>query len=313
MEGMSDSKSSRRPCDSFNLLVLGPTGAGKSSLIYTWWRALQAQEITAEDHNDVLAELSVGWSVVEPRDNSATNIPTRKLLRAHHGTKGLRVFELLSARPDGAGICVHDTKGQQFYDTRESKHASSLIRGVAMEGSNQEHENLRYWLKLGNLGLFQKRTLADTPHVVVLVFDVTLRSLQKMISAGGQRSTASSPHLMVYNDVVRQARLEGLEVFVALTHMDALEAAQSDEARGRETRVGETVSTIIADLKVGLSNALQSQVPPENINLIESYRVVKHSEDPRVELAALELLEALVTSSESFIAARTPDPICRVS
>ena len=312
MEGVPDLRTSRQPCNFFNLLVLGTTGAGKSSLIYTWWRALQAQDILPEDHNGVLAELSVGWSVIEPGENSASNAPTRKLLRAHHGTKGLRVFELLSARPDGAGICVHDTKGQQFYDSRESKHASSLIRGVAMEGSNQEHENLRYWLKIGNLGLFQKRTLADTPHVVVLVFDITLRSLQKMVRAGGQ-SPASSPHLMVYNNVVRQARLEGLEVFVALTHMDALEAAQSDDARDRETRVGETVSTVVADLKVALSEALDNQVPPENINLIENYRVDKHGEDPRVELAALELLEALVSSGESFIAARAPDPLCIVS
>lgn len=308
MEGVVDSRAVTQTDGFFNVIVLGPTGAGKSSLIYTFWRALHGQEILAGDHNDVLAELSVGWSVDGTSANSALS---RKHLRAQHGTKGLRVFELLSARLDGAGIRVHDTKGQQFYDSRESKHASSLIRGVALEGSNQERESLRYWIKVGNLGLFQKRSLASMPHVVVLVFDVTLRSLRKMVAAG---DSSASPHLAVYNSVVRQARLEGAEVYVALTHMDALEAAQPHDAQGRETRVGETVAAVVADLKAGLSKALQHQVPPENISLIENYRVDKHGEDPRVELAALELLDALVGSAEAFIAAHTlAPPSCRVS
>ncbi|CAM9937523.1 unnamed protein product, partial [Discosporangium mesarthrocarpum] len=52
-----------------NIILLGPTGSGKSSLIYTWWRAMSGsvsrkQEfLSARFHKSLLHRLRVGWGM----------------------------------------------------------------------------------------------------------------------------------------------------------------------------------------------------------------------------------------------------------
>lgn len=211
-------------------------------------------------------------------------------------------------------VCVAQQQtGQQFFDEREQSHASHLLKGVLLEGSNQEQENFRYWFMLGQLGFFAHSSLASSPHAVVLVFNVMLRSLQKMISSAERE--VDSPQLQTYASVVSQAHQNGLEVFIALTHLDMYEAERRTEAgstdaseRG-DTRVGEGVRPEISELSTKLSHALDlkgAHVPPQNIFAVENYRVSLNTPDDRIELATLEFLDVLVDAADKFVVQHCP-------
>ena len=190
------------------------------------------------------------------------------------------------------------------------------MRGIALEGSNQEKENLRYWLSIGSYGFFEKRSLSTAPHVVVLVFDIMLRSLQKMISSVDSLK-GLSPQLELYCNVIQQATNEGLDVYIALTHLDLYEekaastvvtatpnTTAAEAVQSEETRIGETFADKLSDLSSKLSRALAKGgaiVPCNRIFVVENYRARKNICDPRIELAALELLDALVDSADAHL------------
>eukprot|EP00611_Tribonema_gayanum_P001492 TRINITY_DN1109_c0_g1_i3.p1 TRINITY_DN1109_c0_g1~~TRINITY_DN1109_c0_g1_i3.p1 ORF type:complete len:295 (-),score=59.50 TRINITY_DN1109_c0_g1_i3:1073-1957(-) len=223
-----------------NILLLGPTGSGKSSLIYTWWRALSGDkgfEATAA-HADLMGKLNLGWElgdVADSDDPKATHVAPPSILEAaaRHGTTRLEAFELRPAGPSGvAGIAVHDTKGQQFFTHEEERFAEHLLEGKLLPGSTAESRNYRYWFMLGQFGIGPISSLASAPHAVVLVFDVTLRSFEAMLrtcgcdtaNGSGQQPQQQPPALVrCYRSVLRRARQYGLEVFAALTHVDAYE------------------------------------------------------------------------------------------
>ena len=116
----------------WNILVLGPAGAGKSSLLFTWWRSIR-ESPSAEEQQSVLSDLSLGWNVDDAKRRETTNKVVgdesdRQGLRSRHGTTGLRVLELLPSRGEnGAGLVVHDTKGQQFFDGAEKRDAGRYL------------------------------------------------------------------------------------------------------------------------------------------------------------------------------------------
>ena len=83
---------------------------------------------------------------------------------------------------------------------------------------------------LGQFGIGPVSSLESAPHVVVLVFDVTLRSFEAMLRTCGSDSVAPGAHhaqppplVRCYRSVLRRARQHGLTVFAALTHIDAYE------------------------------------------------------------------------------------------
>jgi GTPase SAR1 family protein len=291
---------------SWNVLVLGPAGAGKSSLLFTWWRALHDSPAVEETHA-VLAQLNLGWNLSDAK--RPVESQGGRGLRSRHGTTGLRILDMFPPRGGGggAGLCIHDTKGQQFFDSKERNHTGSLLKGVALEGSNQEKENLRYWFSVGSMGFFEQRSLSTSPHAVVLVFNILLRSLQKMVSSADS-SKEMSPQLELYCGVIQQARREGLEVFICLTHLDVFEEREAASAASpqtsEETRVGEAVQPLLNDLAQKLSRALSrggADVPSNRIYVVENYRATKNDADARVELAALELLETLIDSADAHL------------
>lgn len=126
---------------SWNVLLLGPTGAGKSSLIYTLWRCLSnwrtGQDIDAfkaQMANHVQA-LSLGWEVAAEAEEDATvadggeqkTTKPKRSLKGKHGTKTLNLFTVQEPSEERAGIVVQDTKGQQFFDGKEQEYATRTV------------------------------------------------------------------------------------------------------------------------------------------------------------------------------------------
>eukprot|EP00752_Nemacystus_decipiens_P003389 g3136.t1 len=259
---------------SINIILLGPTGSGKSSLVYTWWRALSGSVTGKEDflaehvHDSFLQRLRVGWNAKDGDEArkraeqqlqqqrqaqhpalatgaSSAAAPTTgergsQLTAApRHGTQGLDAFQLQAPDPNRGctGITVHDTKGQQFFTAEEERFAEQMLQGKVEEGSAVDKQNYKYWFMLGNLGFFSTASLAAAPHVVVLVFDVTLRSFQQML-----RERASNELCLCYRKIVRRAAKQGHEVFAVLTHIDAYAPDDDDDdSEGSEAAASEQV------------------------------------------------------------------------
>mmetsp|Transcript_28973 Transcript_28973/g.37528 ORF Transcript_28973/g.37528 Transcript_28973/m.37528 type:complete len:141 (+) Transcript_28973:104-526(+) len=126
----------------------------------------------------------------------------------------------------------------------------------------------------------------------------------------------SNAQLQCYRKVVSQAQQQGLEVFVALTHLDLLE---KEKAPDKETRIGESVLDQVQEYRRKLSAALtysekaskgqapiSCSVPEDNIFVVENYRKNKFTQNSTIDLAALELLESLINAADRYVGANCP-------
>jgi hypothetical protein len=118
-------------------------GAGKSSLIYTWWRALsggvesKADFFARRAHASLLQRLSVGWSLEDEMDEQrgSKTQPSPLQTQARHGTTSFNAFEIHSndVATGSVGIVLHDSKGQNFYTQQEVTLAEQLLEGKVCE------------------------------------------------------------------------------------------------------------------------------------------------------------------------------------
>ncbi|CAE7443509.1 unnamed protein product, partial [Symbiodinium microadriaticum] len=218
----------------WNIALLGPTGAGKSSLVYTLWRAINAID---EHHPDVAMKveaLQVGWTKADSDTASSSDsgnggdmpsTPSTLQAKAQHGTRILSSVIIQEESPEHSQIRIQDTKGQQFFDEKEASYADAIVSGVLKEGSSVEEQNLRYWITIGSLGFFESSNLHDTPHVILLVFDASLKSLHKVLNVdfSDHEWENKVPQLACYHRVLDRAKEKELDVFVCLTHIDVFE------------------------------------------------------------------------------------------
>jgi hypothetical protein len=131
--------------------------------------------------------------------------------------------------------------GQQFYDEKESKYLSALVDGTLQDGSTLEQLNLRYWLTIGSIKFLQLTSLETSPHVLLLVFDASLNSLNKLINIDFSKDLEWEnrvPQLACYHQVIDRAKEHDLEVFICLTHIDLYE--KQKRKKMNETKEDET-------------------------------------------------------------------------
>eukprot|EP00904_Undaria_pinnatifida_P014066 jgi/Undpi1/9790/HiC_scaffold_27.g12245.m1 len=366
-KGVRPTPAARGIPKSINVILLGPTGSGKSSLIYTWWRALSGsvtgkEEFLAENvHDSFLQRLRVGWNAKDGQENrrraqpatssspppSSSSSPSRtgnhslagggeagsglrgreSMMSAapRHGTTGLDAFQLQAPDPNrgSAGITVHDTKGQQFFTQEEERFAEQMLQGKVKEGSAVDSQNFKYWFMLGSFGFFSTASLAAAPHVVVLVFDVTLRSFQQML-----RERAANELCMCYRKIVRRAAKQGHEVFAVLTHIDAYAPdGDSDEDEQSEEHSGESsgensagkpsaggasgfdrdvdMPGIISLWREQVSQVLgadeKAPLPKDNVFAVQNYHQESSAQDPVLDLASLECLESVIMAGQRYV------------
>lgn len=310
----------------FNILLIGPTGAGKSSLIYTWWRALtgktgrRSSYLASFAHASLLRRLQVGWTVDDAADDGKDGERRSAALSAaaRHGTTALTAFELQPAA-DGCGhIQVHDTKGQQFFTEDEEQFATSALEGKLLPGSSPEEMHWRYWISIGAFGVFVTSDLASAPHALVLVFDATLRSFHTVLADAASGDHEENELAACYRRVLERARKEGQPVMAVLTHVDGVEvhsekaAAEAADGEGSDSESDEEDE--IAELCTGPRHVVLERfkellgvaigIGAADVFCVENYRQEKHEQDAEIDFRALEALDSAVTKANAYIAER---------
>jgi len=149
-----------------DILVFGPSGSGKSSLIRTFWMALhRSQQVPADFADRIIVK------------DTAMNEGTLKYVSA----------VVKPASRDGRGqgssaIVCHDTRGHIWMDEREQRQLGVILDGNVKDDSIVQQRNYRYarllwefWKRDVDLFppeiLLRRNGLGSQPHALLFVFD----------------------------------------------------------------------------------------------------------------------------------------------
>ena len=198
---------------SINLLLFGPAGSGKSSLIKSFYHAL----------------------------HSSTQLPSevrhKIVVKGTAQNEGTTLFSTVTLKEESevSGIKVHDTRGQIWMDPREQAQAELIIQGKVKDLSRVEQRSHRYayllwefWRDRNHLFpteiMKNKPSLTDKPHCLLFVFDGSMEEIPN-----GEEET------QFYKEVMQLARSRGyFYPQIILTHIDQLERKISSEDQLRQ-------------------------------------------------------------------------------
>lgn len=87
--------------------MLGPTGAGKSSCIYTFWRAInEISDHKEEEIKQKVEQLRLGWTADREILTSLDSVSSEKQPEAMHGTQSFSSFIIREATPERGRILI---------------------------------------------------------------------------------------------------------------------------------------------------------------------------------------------------------------
>merc|ERR1719433_1922573 len=192
-----------------DILVFGPSGSGKSSLIRTFYMALHKTQRVPPDFAERI--------IVK---DTAMNEGTLKYVSAvikpatvdHRGNT------------TSSAIMCHDTRGQIWMDEREQRQLGVILDGNVKDNQLVQQRNYRYarllwefWRRDADLFppeiLCRKSGLNTRPHAVLFVFDGSLEE----IPDGDQEAE-------FYREIIQMVRSKGyLYPQVVLTRIDRVE------------------------------------------------------------------------------------------
>eukprot|EP00357_Protocruzia_adherens_P005913 CAMPEP_0115038600 /NCGR_PEP_ID=MMETSP0216-20121206/43505_1 /TAXON_ID=223996 /ORGANISM="Protocruzia adherens, Strain Boccale" /LENGTH=467 /DNA_ID=CAMNT_0002419031 /DNA_START=43 /DNA_END=1446 /DNA_ORIENTATION=- len=213
--------------ESCDILIFGPAGSGKSSLLKTFYRAL---------HNTsrLPRELSDRIVVKGTDENEGTTKFTGLQLKppAEYVKKSIshRDASQKSEVDYTSGIMVHDTRGQIWMDEKEHEQLRLLMKGNVKDMSMVEQRNFRYahllwefWKKDSELFptdiVRRKSTLKTRPHSLVFVFDGSMDEIPN-----GEEETK------FYKEIIEMAREKHyFYPQIVLTRIDKVEAQVAQE------------------------------------------------------------------------------------
>jgi len=283
-----------------DILVFGPSGSGKSSLIRTFWMALhRSQQVPADFADRIIVK------------DTAMNEGTLKYVSA----------VVKPASRDGRGqgssaIVCHDTRGHIWMDEREQRQLGVILDGNVKDDSIVQQRNYRYarllwefWKRDVDLFppeiLLRRNGLGSQPHALLFVFDGSMDDVPD-----GEEETK------FYKEIISMARAKGyLYPQVVLTRIDRVEeklikqggAADSAEA---ELKLRQVLDKKIEDIVVKLD------VSRTAVHFIENYHqsgVYDEGRNVSVDFHALKILTQCCSHADAFIAQHlksTRQPTC---
>eukprot|EP01017_Pseudomicrothorax_dubius_P021372 TRINITY_DN2304_c0_g2_i1.p1 TRINITY_DN2304_c0_g2~~TRINITY_DN2304_c0_g2_i1.p1 ORF type:complete len:392 (+),score=87.48 TRINITY_DN2304_c0_g2_i1:98-1273(+) len=301
--------------DTANLIVFGPTGSGKSSLIRTFFYALHSTFIPSEELSEYLIVKDLDGNEGTKAYTSFTlKRPTRAEVRLDRA-------EAAAVKPaflGSTGISIIDTRGQILMDDREVNQLQVMLAGKAQNRSIIEQRNYRYahllwefWKRDSELfprevisgdesfldafcGRSQKTRLERRPHSIIIVFDGSLDEVpngEEEVSFYRSIITEMRRKRYHYPQIVL-TRYDKVEEKVA-RHLGKTNPGLSSAERDIKLR------EVIDRKKESVVNKLS--VPRSCVHFIENYHS-KHSENVlEIDYYALKLLLEAVKQSETML------------
>merc|ERR1740129_2259906 len=273
-----------------DILVFGPSGSGKSSLIRTFYMALhKTQQVPPDFAERIIVK------------DTAMNEGTVKYVSA----------VVKQSKMDGRGvhssaIICHDTRGHIWMDEREQKQLGIMLEGCVKDDSVVQQRNYRYarllyefWRR--DVDLFppeilnRRQGLGTQPHALLFVFDGSMDDVPD-----GEEETK------FYREIIQMARSKGyLYPQVVLTRIDRVEAkliregGLSADPAEAELRLRQALDKKIEDIVMKL------EVSRTSVHFIENYHTGGSLEDGRntsVDFHALKILTQCCSHADSYIA-----------
>ncbi|CAK9064432.1 Hypothetical protein SCF082_LOCUS33171 [Durusdinium trenchii] len=286
-----------------DILIFGPSGSGKSSLIRTFYMALHKTQQVPPDFAERIIVKDTAMNEGTLKYVSAVIKPAKL---DHRGN-------ILSS-----SIMCHDTRGQIWMDEREQKQLSVIMDGHVKDDSMVQQRNYRYarmlwefWKRDSELFppeiLANAKGLHNQPHAVLFVFDGSVEEIPD-----GEEETR------FYREIIQMCRAKGYaNPQVVLTRIDRVEegiAKSSGKASmaDRELMLRQVLDRKIEDVCVRLD------VPRTAVHFIENYHsgVLNLEQEVRnisVDFHALKILSQCCSHADAFIAQALQDlrqPAC---
>jgi GTPase SAR1 family protein len=219
-----------------DIILFGPAGAGKTSLIKTFYRALHDTRVIPPLMASNLVVKSKAANEGTRRFTKVTIKPEEHLLPVVQQGNGGRCKKNEVYLQAEHQIRIHDTRGQIWMDQNEIAQLNLIIDGKIRDMSLVEQRNYRYAYLLWEFWkrdteLFPDNIFRDSsqvslktkPHCIVFVFDGSMDEIPN-----GQEETA------FYKDIITRAR-ERRYFYpqVVLTCVDKVEAQMLEDEEQR--------------------------------------------------------------------------------
>jgi len=284
-----------------DLLIFGPSGSGKSSLIRTCYMALhKTQQVPPDFAERIIVK------------DTAMNEGTLKYVSAvikpatvdHRGNS------------TSSAIMCHDTRGQIWMDEREQKQLGVMLDGSVRDNVLVQQRNFRYarllwefWRKDTELFppeiLVRQNGIQTKPHAILFVFDGSMEEIPD-----GEEETR------FYREIIQMTKAKGYQhPQVVLTRIDRVEESlcrTSQEAGARDPlastgssgdpnlRLRQVLDRKIEDVVAKLDVARNA------VHFIENYHTgggsVAQGRNASVDFHALKILTQCCQHADAFVA-----------
>eukprot|EP00931_Biecheleriopsis_adriatica_P105130 TRINITY_DN79707_c0_g1_i1.p1 TRINITY_DN79707_c0_g1~~TRINITY_DN79707_c0_g1_i1.p1 ORF type:complete len:381 (+),score=89.07 TRINITY_DN79707_c0_g1_i1:137-1144(+) len=275
-----------------DILIFGPSGSGKSSLIRTFYMALHKTQQVPPDFADRIIVKDTAMNEGTLKYVSAVIKPAKL---DHRGNIA------------SSSILCHDTRGQIWMDEREQKQLSVIMDGSVRDDSMVQQRNYRYarllwefWRKDSELFppeiLAKNKGLQTQPHAVLFVFDGSMEEIPD-----GEEETR------FYREIIQMCRSKGYHnPQVVLTRIDRVEentakSSGSASLADRELKLRQVLDKKIEDICIKLD------VSRNAVHFIENYHsgvlgVDQEVRNVSVDFHALKILSQCCSHADAFVA-----------
>jgi len=288
-----------------DVLIFGPSGSGKSSLIRTFYMALHKTQQVPPDFAERIIVKDTAMNEGTLKYVSAVIKPAKL---DHRGN-------ILSS-----SIMCQDTRGQIWMDEREQKQLSVIMDGQVKDDCMVQQRNYRYarllwefWKRDSELFppeiLANGKSLNNQPHAVLFVFDGSVEEIPD-----GEEET----HF--YREIIQMCRSKGYaNPQVVLTRIDRVEEGIAKSSGKVSMADRELMLRQVLDRKIE-DVCMRLDVPRTAVHFIENYHsgVLDLEQEVRnisVDFHALKILSQCCSHADAFIAQALQDlrqPACAV-
>ena len=264
-----------------NVILLGPSGSGKSSFIKSLYRALyNSPNLPPEAMNKL------------------------KIKDVHHneGTLNFTKLHLVEETKDSSGILLCDTRGHVNMNENEKEQFKIILDGRVKDGVFIQQRNSRdpyalweFWKKSSELfpnEILNKEepTINSIPHAVVFFFD------------GSTDEVVQSEDNQFYKELVYLSKRKGYNnIQIVLSRIDVFENKFYD--RNKNINQSEINMKLNKSKDIQIERVIQSLgVSRSNIHFLENYHVEgQMNNSVEIDYHILKTMMDILNSAEIFI------------